>query len=119
MYEVGIVTSRVRESVFEMPELAKLKNQFKVVVAHQDTMNHKPHPEPLLLAAQKLGIAPEECVYIGDTINDIVAAKAAGMKVIHYSKAISNDADAGTFVFSELLEIVGSLGSTRSILLSA
>ncbi|MDD1781759.1 phosphoglycolate phosphatase [Enterovibrio sp. ZSDZ35] len=39
----------------------------------------KPHPEPLILSAERLGVTPESCIYIGDIQNDIVAAKAAGM----------------------------------------
>ena len=85
-YTLGIVTSRIRESVFEAPALAKLKDCFKVVVSYTDTQNHKPHPEPLILATQKLGVLPEECVYIGDAATDVQAAHTAGMKIIGYSK---------------------------------
>lgn len=108
-YMIGIVTGRVRQSVFEAPDLEKLKKYFKVAVAYQDTENHKPHPEPLLLAARKLGIKPEECVYVGDVENDMIAAKAAHMKAILYSlysKAVSPSADASTSVFHDLPKIV-------------
>src|SRR3989338_6819123 len=85
-YLLGIVTSRIRESVFESPDLNKLKDYFKVAVSYQDTQNHKPHPEPLLLASKKIGVNPGECVYIGDVENDIIAARAAGMKAVIFSK---------------------------------
>ncbi|HCB35084.1 MAG: hypothetical protein A2W52_03585 [Candidatus Taylorbacteria bacterium RIFCSPHIGHO2_02_49_25] len=108
-YLLGIVTSRVKESVYESPKLAKLKRYFKVAVSYQDTANHKPHPEPLLLAAQKLKVQPEECVYIGDVENDVTAARAAGMRVIIYSKNQLNHADARTSSFSKLPRLVASL----------
>jgi pyrophosphatase PpaX len=108
-YLLGIVTSRIKESVYESPELARLEKYFKVRVSYQDTANHKPHPEPLFLAAQKLGIRPEECVYIGDVENDIKAARAAGMKVIIYSKNQFNQADACTSSFVRLPELILSL----------
>lgn len=108
-YTLGIVTSRVRESIYSIPQLATLKQYFKVVVAFQDTENHKPHPEPLLLAAQKLGVKPRECVYIGDVENDIKAARAAGMKIIIYSKDQFSQADAYTSLFAKLPELILSL----------
>jgi N-acetyl-D-muramate 6-phosphate phosphatase len=41
----------------------------------------KPHPAPLLHAAQSLGVAPAQCIYIGDAERDVLAARAAGMDV--------------------------------------
>lgn len=110
-YRLGIVTSRVSEAIYEAPQLARLKKYFSATVSYQDTVNHKPHPEPLLLAAQKLGVKPEESVYIGDVRNDITAAKAAGMKVIIYSKNQFDDADACTPSFRALPGLVMSLAA--------
>lgn len=42
----------------------------------------KPHPEPLLHAAQAIGVAPPSCVYVGDALRDIEAARAAGMRAV-------------------------------------
>jgi beta-phosphoglucomutase-like phosphatase (HAD superfamily) len=58
-YLLGIVTSRIKNSVYEAPKLAALKKYFKVAVSYEDTKNHKPHPDPLLLATNKLGVAEE------------------------------------------------------------
>ncbi len=55
---------------------------FKIIVTSDDYSRGKPDPEPFLLAAKKLGVNPHECVVIGDAINDVLAAKSAGMKVI-------------------------------------
>lgn len=108
-YLLGIVTSRVKESVYEAPKLAKLQKYFKVAVSYDDTENHKPHPEPLLLAAQKLGVKPGESVYIGDVENDIKAARAANTKVILFSKNHLNGADAYTSSFEKLPELIKTL----------
>lgn len=56
-----------------------LQNYMKAVVLAEDTQNHKPHPEPLLKAAEILGVKPKEAIYIGDTYSDYKATKAAGM----------------------------------------
>jgi len=111
---LGIVTSRIKESVYESPKLAKLEKCFKVVVSYQDTINHKPHPDPLLIAARGLEVKPEECIYIGDTENDIKAARAAGMKVIIYSKNSFPQADLYTDSFIKLPELISSFAHTST-----
>jgi phosphoglycolate phosphatase len=57
---------------------------FHVVVTREDTKNHKPDAEPLLLACKKLKIKPEEAVYVGDSVIDYKTAKNAGMKFIGF-----------------------------------
>lgn len=108
---LGIVTSREGSGVYRIPQLASLKKYFKVIISFEDTNDHKPHPAPLLLAAQKLNIKPEECVYIGDTETDLKAARSAGMKAIIFSKEIFKDAHAQTVIFSKLPEIIKSIKS--------
>jgi HAD superfamily hydrolase (TIGR01549 family) len=108
-YPLGIVTSRIRTSVYEFPKLAGLKKYFSVVVSYEDTARHKPYPDPLLLAAEKLDAAPKDCVYIGDVANDIAAARAAGMKIIIYSAKEFIEADAFTPSFKELSGLIASL----------
>jgi HAD superfamily hydrolase (TIGR01549 family) len=108
-FSLGIVTSRQRKSVFEAPTLAKLKKYFKVVISYEDTLNHKPHPDPLILAAKKLGLKNSECVYVGDTENDLKAAKSAGMKIVVFSKVKLNEADVCTYSFKDLPSIIDKL----------
>lgn len=59
-----------------------LFEDFDVVITADDVAKGKPNPETFLLAAKKLGVNPSECVVIGDAINDVLAAKSAGMKMI-------------------------------------
>lgn len=108
-YSLGIVTSRIKEAVYEAPSLAKLRKYFKIAIAYQDTLNHKPHPDPLFLAAKKLDVKTNECAYIGDVENDLKAGKAAGMKVIIYSKKQFDTADNCTTSFEKLPEIISAL----------
>ncbi len=108
-YSLAMVTSRVQESVYSIPSLEKLRQYFQTVVAYQDTQLHKPEPEPLLLAASRLGVAPEQSVYIGDVASDMRAAKSAGMKGILYALHSVPEADACTFSFAELPKLIRSL----------
>jgi HAD superfamily hydrolase (TIGR01509 family) len=62
-----------------------LKNYFDVVISSQMAGTSKPEPDIFLLAAKKLGIAPEKCVVIEDSTNGIAAAKSAGMYCIAFA----------------------------------
>ncbi|MCX6795492.1 MAG: HAD family hydrolase [Candidatus Falkowbacteria bacterium] len=108
-YSLGIVTSRITASIFESPRLKNLKEFFPIVVACEDTKLHKPDPAPLLLAAEKLSLPPEDIVYVGDQKTDLQAARSAGMKIIMYSPEKFPEADRCTSKFSELLEIINHL----------
>ena len=108
-YALGIVTSRIKESVFESETMKELQPYFDCVVTFSDTVNHKPHPEPLLLCAEKMGVNPSECVYIGDSETDIVAAKSAGMKVILFPDSGIFGADIATNIFDLLPSIISEL----------
>jgi phosphoglycolate phosphatase-like HAD superfamily hydrolase len=51
---------------------------FATAVCGGETARRKPHPEPLLVALDRLGLAPGECAYVGDSPEDMTMAKAAG-----------------------------------------
>jgi pyrophosphatase PpaX len=76
----GLVTSGDRVRVRR--ELADLgvAELFEVLVCAEDTAKRKPHPEPLLLALEKLRLGADEVVYVGDSPEDIQMAQAAGVR---------------------------------------
>jgi HAD superfamily hydrolase (TIGR01549 family) len=59
-----------------------VRDLFTVVVGAQTTRRMKPHPEPLLYAADKMGVAPVHCLMIGDTTIDIRTGTAAGAQTV-------------------------------------
>lgn len=74
------IASSKSEAQYEIDFLPTgLQQYMKCAVLADHTSNHKPHPEPLLKAAELLGVAPAEAIYVGDTVFDAQAAKAAGM----------------------------------------
>jgi uncharacterized protein len=79
---LGIVSSKHRAYVEKELAMHGLQGYFPVIVGQEDTSSHKPSPEPLLLAAAQLGVAPGDCVYVGDQPTDMQAAEAAGMTAI-------------------------------------
>jgi len=76
---LGLVTAKRRATVELAFEHVPLRHVFDTIVGGDETERHKPDPEPLLLAAERLGARPEETAYVGDSPFDIRAAKAAGM----------------------------------------
>jgi pyrophosphatase PpaX len=79
---LGVVTAKRRATIRLAFDVLDLEGFFDVVVGAEDTERHKPHPEPILLALERLGASPDEAAYVGDSPFDIRAAKAAGVHAI-------------------------------------
>lgn len=77
-YGLAIVTSKRRRMTLRGMELCGLVSHFDIIVTPQDVTEAKPHPEPVLLALEKLGVAPHEALFIGDSPHDVAAGRAAG-----------------------------------------
>ena len=75
----GVVTNKIAE--FSRPLMADLglSARSACLVCGDCTPNPKPAPDPLLLAAQLAGVAPRDCIYVGDDERDILAGQAAHM----------------------------------------
>lgn len=78
----AIVSSTPRANIEVMLQSLALWDRFEVIVGEEDATRGKPDPEGFLIAAQRLGAPPEECVVIEDAPEGIAAGKAAGMRCI-------------------------------------
>jgi pyrophosphatase PpaX len=77
---LGIVTAKRGATVrLAFERLPGLESNFDVVVSADDTERHKPDPEPILVALERLGARPTAAAYVGDSPYDVRAAKAAGV----------------------------------------
>jgi pyrophosphatase PpaX len=79
-YRLAIVTSKHRRSALRGMELCGIVSHFDVIVTPEDVREPKPHPEPVLFALEKLGVAPDEALFVGDSPHDIAAGQAAGTR---------------------------------------
>jgi HAD superfamily hydrolase (TIGR01509 family) len=75
----AVVSGSTRESVTASLESLNLLEKFDTLVCAGDYQRSKPHPEAFLLAAERLGVAPANCLVFEDTAMGIQAATAAGM----------------------------------------
>jgi pyrophosphatase PpaX len=77
-YRLAVVTTRARPEALAFLEQSGLARYFQAVVTRQEVLRLKPHPEPVRTAAKTLFLRPEACLMIGDTVNDVFAARRAG-----------------------------------------
>lgn len=75
----AVVSSKKRAQYVIDIANKQLHEYFSYIVLLEDTENHKPHAEPLLKCANAINIDPKKCLYIGDSLSDLEAAKNAGM----------------------------------------
>jgi HAD superfamily hydrolase (TIGR01509 family) len=78
----AVVTGSRRQSVMATLNAIGLLEKFKTLVCAGDYQNGKPHPEPFLLAAARLGVPAESCLVFEDTGIGLAAAAAAGMAAV-------------------------------------
>jgi phosphoglycolate phosphatase len=79
---LGLVTSGDRARVTRQLREFALTRAFRARVCGGDTREKKPHPAPLRMALQKMELKAEQCVYVGDTPEDLEMARAAGVRAI-------------------------------------
>lgn len=78
----GIITNKPEYLARLLMPLLGWETRSAILIGGDSLPERKPHPLPLLHAAQTLFVAPEDCVYVGDDQRDIEAARAAGMRSI-------------------------------------
>jgi pyrophosphatase PpaX len=106
---IGIVTAKRHKTVQLAFEHLPLAHYFDTIVAGDDTRMHKPHPDPLLLALERLAATADEAAYVGDSPYDMQAARAAGVRAIGvtwgkiHDRAALRDADVVVETTEELL----------------
>jgi HAD superfamily hydrolase (TIGR01509 family) len=98
-FRLAIATSGTLEKSRAVLEAAKVPYQKMVYINGDHVKNKKPDPELFLLAAERMGIAPANCVVIEDAPNGVQAAKAAGAKCI----AVTNSTNAENLCEADLV----------------
>jgi len=112
--KLGIVTAKRRKTVDLAFAILPLERYFDAVVTADQTEHHKPHPEPVLTALERLGSKPEEAAFVGDSPFDMGAGKAAGVftvavswgKIHSVERLRETGADAVVNAPEELLDVL-------------
>ena len=90
----GIVTNKSTNLTRMLLKALKLDARVACVVCGDTTPHLKPNPASLLHAARELALAPRECVYLGDDLRDIQAARSAGMRPVAVEWGYGSDLPA-------------------------
>lgn len=113
---LAAITTRSRHTSTDTLILAGLAEYLDVVLSFEDVTNIKPHPEPLLLALDRLDVPPDAALMVGDTDADILAGRAAGVRTVgvtygfHGPEVAGHAPDALIDALAELLPLVGLPG---------
>ena len=114
-HRLGIVTAkRVATVHLAFERFPVLAETTEVLVGAEDTVRHKPDPDPVLEALARLGARPEDAVYVGDSPFDIRAGKAAGTFAVAVGwggihpdeRLLREEPDALVHTTEELLELL-------------
>ncbi len=89
----GVITNKAAWLTEPLMESLGLSARAACVVSGDTLPERKPHPRPLLHAAELIAVAPADCVYLGDALRDVQAARAAGMVPLGARFGYVNSAD--------------------------
>ncbi|MBL7073966.1 HAD family phosphatase [candidate division KSB1 bacterium] len=110
-YRLALTSSSEREVVDFILKKFYLLDVFRIIVTGSDITHSKPHPEPYLKTVKGLGLKPEECIAVEDSVNGIRSVRAAGIKCIAITTSFGRDA------LQEANEVVDNMGGITEILL--
>ena len=77
-FKLGVVSTSPRDVIYETLKHTGIYDFFDVIIGEEDATNKKPHHEPVTNALRVLQLEPEDALFVGDTIYDVMAGKSAG-----------------------------------------
>jgi len=109
----GVVTNKAEGLTHPLLKLLGVHSRAACIIGGDTTGRLKPDPAPLLAASQRIGIAPQACLYLGDDQRDVQAGRAAGMKVVVAGFGYLNGTDPETWnadaIIAQPLELLEHL----------
>ncbi|GAA4021111.1 phosphoglycolate phosphatase [Allokutzneria multivorans] len=110
---LAVITGRTRSGAEELLSAAGLRDAVDLVVGSWMTPRGKPYADPALLAARTFGIAAQDCVVVGDAVEDALMASAAGMRAAGVTFGVDQP---GQLVAAGVTWLVGSAAELRGVL---
>ena len=104
---VGIVSTKFRRRIEEILARDDLLEPFEVIVGGEDVSRHKPDPEGLLAAIERLGGSPSGSLYVGDSVTDAETARLAG---VPFAAVLSGVTPREAFTDYPVYDILDNLG---------
>lgn len=107
--KMSAVTNRSKRTSLSTLKNAGLDHLFEMIVSAEDVTTAKPHPEGLLRVLKHMGVDPYESLMVGDTLADVEAGKAAGVKTVGTTQGLGKDAiieHKPDFIIRDISEIL-------------
>lgn len=102
-YRMAVVSARDEKGTMGFLERFDLAKYFDVIVTGLSARHTKPYPDPILLAAEKMNVSPENCLMIGDTTVDIRAGRAAGAQTVGVLCGFGEEPELRRFCADEII----------------
>jgi N-acetyl-D-muramate 6-phosphate phosphatase len=109
-YPMSVVSARDVKSTHQFLERFDLSRYFTCVATALTCPRTKPFPDPVLWAAGKMGVAPENCLMIGDTTVDIRAGRSAGAQTVGVLCGFGEEAELRRMGADEILKSTAEVG---------
>jgi N-acetyl-D-muramate 6-phosphate phosphatase len=103
-YPMAVVSARDEMSTLAFLDKFSLTGYFQEIVTAITARHTKPYPDPVLYAAEKMGVPPENCLMIGDTSVDIRAGKSAGAQTVGVLCGFGEEAELKSWGADLILE---------------
>lgn len=117
-YQIGCVTNRAERFTHILMQTLGIYDDFDIVIAGDTLAKKKPDPLQLLHAAEHFNVSPERSLMVGDSINDVEAARAAGFQILCVSYGYNQGRDireahpdAVVDTLSELPHLLETIGA--------
>jgi pyrophosphatase PpaX len=81
-HQLGVVTSKSEYLAMRGLALVGLASRMDTIVGIDSSTRHKPDPEPVRIALHRLGAAPDDAFFVGDSVHDVLAGNAAGVTTV-------------------------------------
>jgi pyrophosphatase PpaX len=111
-HPMAIVSSKIEAGIRRSLDYIGVTDCFGALIGIEATEKHKPNPEPVLLALEKLGASATHAWFIGDSPHDIYAGRAAGVKTIG---VLTGPYDRETMEAAQPLHLVSSLSEMEAL----
>lgn len=106
---IAVVTNKPQAAALDLLDQFRLSQWIDVVVGGDSGLPQKPHPDPLLRACETLKVPAAQALMVGDSLTDVLAARAAGMRIVCVPYGYNEGNDPRELACDAIIENVGEL----------
>lgn len=114
-FRLGCVTNKAQRFTIPLLQELGILEYFETVISGDDLPEKKPHPLPLLHAADTLGVTPSQSLMIGDSRSDVKAARAAGFQIVCMSYGYNHGEDIRLYKPDAVIDSMTELSSLLEV----